>query len=609
MFKGFGKTRQSKHLSGDCNAAVPARSLAFGCLLSLPVTYAPAAFAQMHHTEAPQHVTRAVGVYEWTGDLTKPTAARFVPVSLFIDGHLQDAGLYLARPVPLALQPGDVYAVERAGEPQGTLDLDLAHRVVTGTALVEDNPVGAWYGFGRFTPQSTPAVVPLHPSSQLSKLESSGPTNSTPNSATDAKETPDTDRPHMNRRDAGSGNGGSGNAGSGNAGSGTGTGSGNSPNPPSSTGTADDDTDRPTLRRRDPAQDAARRKEAGTRSKTASVTAAGPALGDDPDRPILGHGNTDTPSTPELTGLPAGLHQAAAVSDAAHIDTHPFSRPWESPAERAQTIAAMASLAKTYVAQYLTANQLRASITPLPAPEAARATGVPAPIDAASPSPSTSPSTAASNPDGPAPPKLERGVPKSYGGTSTPSPTQSSAPTSSPSRTAAPKRAGSAAASARPRSAAAGAHRPTKNLAKEPAKASSSHPATPALGQEEIQAFTLSYGGLPTFVYQAAAWVAPARSSPFRASSKATSIPSAVYVTVVARRLPSGELQVALANVTDNAHLDRTPRQALIDAVDADNSHRASLLFELRAAASRQFALYRLTSAHAEQIFTTASLE
>ena len=71
--------------------------------------------AQMHKVEKPERVTRAIGVYEWTGDLTKPTAARLVPVSLFLEGHFEDAGVYLARPVPFTLQTGDVYSVERAG--------------------------------------------------------------------------------------------------------------------------------------------------------------------------------------------------------------------------------------------------------------------------------------------------------------------------------------------------------------------------------------------------------------------------------------------------------------------------------------------------------------
>ena len=80
----------------------------------------------MHKVEAPQKVTRAVGVYEWTGDLKKPTAARLVPVTVFIEGHFEDAGVYLARPVPYALQTGIVYEVDQAGKNVGILNLETA---------------------------------------------------------------------------------------------------------------------------------------------------------------------------------------------------------------------------------------------------------------------------------------------------------------------------------------------------------------------------------------------------------------------------------------------------------------------------------------------------
>jgi hypothetical protein len=78
---------------------------------------------------------------------------------------------------------------------------------------------------------------------------------------------------------------------------------------------------------------------------------------------------------------------------------------------------------------------------------------------------------------------------------------------------------------------------------------------------------------------------------------------------MVTQRLPTGELQVALSSVTDATHLDRVPWLRPIDVVDADWSHRASLLFELRAQTSRQFALYRLVSARAEQTFVTGIIE
>jgi len=47
----------------------------------------------------------------------------------------------------------------------------------------------------------------------------------------------------------------------------------------------------------------------------------------------------------------------------------------------------------------------------------------------------------------------------------------------------------------------------------------------------------------------------------------------------------------------------------LVDAVDADASNRASLLFELKAQNARQFTLYRVIGAQAEQIFTTGTTQ
>ena len=104
----------------------------------------------------------------------------------------------------------------------------------------------------------------------------------------------------------------------------------------------------------------------------------------------------------------------------------------------------------------------------------------------------------------------------------------------------------------------------------------------------------MSYGGLPTFVYSG---TAPGALLPSAASER--------YVTLVVQQLPSGELQLAFSSVTDAAHLDRTPWFRLVDAVDPDAAHRASLLFELRGHSSRQFALYRILSAKADQLFVT----
>ena len=118
-------------------------------------------------------------------------------------------------------------------------------------------------------------------------------------------------------------------------------------------------------------------------------------------------------------------------------------------------------------------------------------------------------------------------------------------------------------------------------------------PAQPLL-DEELRAYTLSYGGAPTYVYTANTGGTGAQLR---------------YVTIVAQADGMGELKPAIQSVTDAAHLDRTPRMNFVDVVDAEASNRASLLFELRSKDARQFALYRVIASHPEQIFLTGTTQ
>jgi hypothetical protein len=477
-------------------------------------------FAQMHHVDKPQRVTRAVGVYEWTGDIKKPDAARLIPVSLYTSGQFQDAGVFLAEPVPLAVETGNVYAIQHSGDPVGTLDIDFARNVVDRRSTADDNPIGAWYGYGRFLPLEAQSVEKLtQHSAHPAAVVSSDPDNDSPHfinrspgeagnptptagTTTASANTPappdDPDRPTMTKRDS----------------------SANSTdNAPSSPGTADidNDPDRPTLGHRDTPPEGKKKKE---KQSDSGVEPMATSLNDDPNRPELHHGKVVSASAPpQLAGLPANLHQAIAVSDATRPPTHVFTRDWASPTERADTLADMQQLAQPVAQQYLAANHLQ------PAP---------APLD------------------------------------SKPGPKLVTAPAKTAPRTASKSR-------------------PPAHRAAAPAK-----PVSLTFADEQLAGFTLSYGGLPTFVYTA---------------TVPTSSDSTLYLTVVAQRLPSGELQTSLSSVTDSTHLDRIPWMRLIDAVDPDDSHRASLLFELRAKSSRQFALYSLTSAQAQQSFVTGIIE
>jgi hypothetical protein len=456
----------------------------------------------MHKVEAPQRVTRAVGVYEWTGPLAKPTAARLIPVSLFIGGHFEDAGVYLARPVPFAIETGDIYSIQQAGKSLGTLDIDFARDVVTRRSVADDDPLGAWYGYGRFAPPPVLTVKSnLHPSGSPSAIVASNDDSS--------------DTPHFVYRQP--------------TGSTTTTSAKSTTTTPNPAPDDADDPDRPTLRHRDPADDAKRTKR--NNKPQGYVTPPNNSLNDDPDRPTLHRGiPAEEAMASQLTGLPKDMHQDAAVSDAANREPHLFAREWDSPTERAETLAELEVAARPRIANYLLTNKLTAA-----------------------PPPSAGPSFA-----------------------------------KTPSSAAAPHRT----------STATTAHTTTAHTAAA-RRAAARRKATPpaaafTLANEQLSGYSLSYGGLPTFIYTV---------------ETSTTLGTPVYLTLVAQRLPAGELQVALSSITDAGHLDRTPWMRPIDVVDADASHRASLLMELRAQSSRQFALYQLITAKAEQTFVTGIIE
>ena len=114
-------------------------------------------------------------------------------------------------------------------------------------------------------------------------------------------------------------------------------------------------------------------------------------------------------------------------------------------------------------------------------------------------------------------------------------------------------------------------------------------PAEPApLRDEQFRVFELSYGSGATLVLTA-------HSDAPLAERK--------FVTLVVQPDLYGNAQVLLKSVTDGAHLDDTPRMRLVDAVDALADNRGELLFELRGATQRQFALYRVLRGQAEKLF------
>ena len=475
-----------------------------GLLLSLAALVQGSLHAQMHKVAKPETVVRAVGVYEWTGDMAKPNASRLIPITLYIDKHLEDAGLYLARPVPFALQSGNVYELDEAGVPKGNLDLAYArHLEATNTAQAYDD---GWFGYGKFLALVPPKKLPTRklPPARTSGIETAStvvvdpdkphfvnkagqpvvpgsPDTNQPTTAKADSPAPDADpdRPTMKRR------------------------SGNDTADVSATTATpapDDDADRPTLKRRSPDE-----AKAQAKAKSQSTVTAVGSLNDDPDRPNLHRGKPTSAMTeadiPKLNGLPVDLRQMVAVSDAANRPVHDFARAWEDDAERAAILGKMQAMAQAQLAAY--------------------AVGTPA------------------NAKPPAKPTA-----------------------------------------ARPNN---------KMRALNPVKIT-----TNPLLDEQLKGYLLSYGDVPTFVYQA--------------HTEGTGA-DLRYVTIVAQRDAQGEPKMVLHAVTDTTHLDRTARLRLVDAVDIDASNRASLLFEMRGQTSRQFGVYRILGLQAEQIFTTGTTQ
>src|SRR5271155_4562598 len=138
-------------------------------IIGIAILASVAASAQMHKVAKPEQVVRAIGVYEWTGDFAKPTASRLIPVSVFIEGKFEDAGIYIARPIPFALLPGNLYILQAAGIDKGTLDLAYAKHLQavesTGDLAFDDG----WFGYGSVKPLAAPrkTTTALKPSKTL----------------------------------------------------------------------------------------------------------------------------------------------------------------------------------------------------------------------------------------------------------------------------------------------------------------------------------------------------------------------------------------------------------------------------------------------------------
>jgi hypothetical protein len=566
------------------------RALFLRVIFGTATLAASVASPQMHKVAKPQQVVRAVGVYEWTGDFAKPAASRLIPVSLFIEGKFEDAGIYIARPVPFALLSGNVYLLQSAGIDKATLDLAYAKHLQavesTGDLAFDDG----WFGYGSVKPLSAARkAAALKPSKTLPVLtttadpnrphfgskpgdtasstgsDSSKPSTTQTNDKTDNKPATtttssttspstsgDPDRPTMKRR------------GSDTSGSGTST---TTSSTPADTGSAPaDDPDRPTMKRRTP--DTA---SSGTdTTTTASTTSTGSTSADDPDRPTMKRRTPDSTDTASTTD---NAPPSADDPDRPTLKRHTAedAKKTKSSGSDIATVTAAGSLNDDPNRPNLHHGKPTSSMTEQDLP---KLTGLPANLHqmvAVSDAVNRDPHPFTLDWDDEAQHKailekmqgMAHAQLAAYGSTpATPTPAPAVKKTT-----------------------------PTTARLRRPTATPT--PQTPLL-DEELKAYTLSYGGAATYVYSA-------NTGGTGAALR--------YVTIVAQADGLGDIKPAIQSVTDAAHFNRTPKMQFVDVVDADASNRASLLFELRSQNARQFALYRVIASHPEQIFLTGTTQ
>jgi len=282
---------------------------------------------------------RAVAVLEWTGDLGKPKASRIVPITVFDGEKLQDAGIYLARPQPLAVSGEVEYELKENGKTIGFFDIQHAGQ-----------EQGSWVGYGKWKPLPPPKAPKAIAPAKVDEFEDEKPvlhrkhgetsgsdsrSGSTTPSPSEPASPDDPDRPTLHKQTDSSAN----------------TAENNAP----------DDPDRPKLEKKPEKSGSSGSGSSSGDSNRANIEKTRPDLaadmGDvdsvkdsnDPDRPTLKRGKSSGPGAeivPTLMGLPEGMQQAVAVSDSKNRPEHVWTYSWANPEDENKMKSAMEELAR-----------------------------------------------------------------------------------------------------------------------------------------------------------------------------------------------------------------------------------------------------------------------
>ncbi|MGZ4813784.1 MAG: hypothetical protein ACXVZV_00140 [Terriglobales bacterium] len=241
---------------------------------------------------------RAVAVLEWTSK-----GGRLIPISIMIDDKFYDAGLYMAQPIPMALDTGVVYEIRQAGEPLGDFTLQAA----------QQTPSGAWVGLGTYDSKAD----------QAKRKEAAA--KAVAAAAAAKKEEEKEEHPVLKRGKS-------------------------TPSPETSA----------------PESKTTSNSSASKPEQKASAPASTPELHEtssDVNRPILKRGkpqqeqaqalvNEATP-TKKLTPPPPGLSTVeVAVSDASQDEPHPYKWNWANPGEQQKVRAQAEKMALDALAGY-----------------------------------------------------------------------------------------------------------------------------------------------------------------------------------------------------------------------------------------------------------------
>lgn len=250
---------------------------------------------------------RALALVEWPATGGSP---RVIPVAILVDGRFYDASIYKADPVPMALEPGNVYEVEQSGESIGMATLTDARQAKNG----------AWLADARFQtneqlaasrkPREAPKSAREGPPRLRRGSRRSAPDN-TPQSAPEPKSEPqpsEGDEPPVLRKPPAQ-----------TPTPDTKPSAPASPAPaapsPASTAPKPEDTDHPVLRRGRPTAEQAENLPGAVETKAAPkapAAAAGPS----------------SPATKTAAAAPGRV--LAAISDADGPEPRSFALPWKA---------------------------------------------------------------------------------------------------------------------------------------------------------------------------------------------------------------------------------------------------------------------------------------